>query len=258
MPEPSSTTPVPVLTPAADVLSRPVSILVGHFGSGKTEIAVNLAFRLRERGDDVTLIDLDVVKPYFRSRLAIDELEARGIELVAPRGEHFQADLPIVVRDVRASIGQAVAGRRRVIIDAGGAEVGARVLGSVAGLSDPAVCEMLFVVNGNRPFAETPEAIVQMLRQIEEVSRLRVTGLIANTHLMDETTVAIVREGIHLAAEVGRLTGIPLVACTVRADLIESLRVAEGNGVPLLSIERHIMPPLNLRPAGTRRRSSVV
>jgi hypothetical protein len=145
-----------------------------------------------------------------------------------------------------------------VIIDAGGAEVGARVLGSVAGLGDPAVCEMLFVVNSNRPFAETPEAIVQMLRQIEEVSRLRVTGLIANTHLMDETTVAIVREGIRVAGEVSHRTGIPLVACTVRADLAESLRIAEGDGVPMMSIERHIMPPLDLRAPGTRRRSSVV
>jgi hypothetical protein len=251
-------TPSAIPPEAADLLSRPVTILVGHFGSGKTEIAINLAFRLRERQHDVTVIDLDVVKPYFRSRLAIDELEAQGIELVAPRGEYFQADLPIVVRDVRAAIGQATAGRRRVIIDAGGAEVGARVLGSIAGLDDPAISDMLFVVNGNRPFAETPEAVVQMLRQIEDVARLRVTGLLANTHLMEETTVSIVRDGIRLAEVVSRETGIPLRACSVRADLVEAVRTAEGNGLPLLSIERHIMPPLDLLRPGLRRRSSVV
>jgi hypothetical protein len=241
-----------------ELVTRPVSILVGHFGAGKTELAVNLAFRLREREEAVTLIDLDVVKPYFRSRLVIDELEARGIELVAPRGEYVQADLPIVVRDVRGAISQAAAGRRRVVIDAGGAEVGARVLGSIPGLDDPAVAEMLFVVNGNRPFAETPEAVVAMLREIEHVTRLPVTGLIANTHLMDETTVAIVRDGIRLAEAVSHATGIPLSGCAVRADLAEALRAAEPEHLAVLSVDRHIMPPLDLRRQGARRRSGMV
>src|SRR5512143_3783729 len=130
----------------AEVLTARTVIRVGHFGSGKTEIAVNLAYRMREHGDAVTLVDLDVVKPYFRSRGLIEDLEAGGVHLVAPFDEFAHADLPIVVPEVRGAVGQAAAGLRRVIMDVGGAEVGARVLGSIPGLSDPAMPDTLFVV----------------------------------------------------------------------------------------------------------------
>ena len=90
-------------SPALKALQRPVIILVGPFGSGKTELAVNLAFGMRDCGDDVTVVDLDLVKPYFRCRLAKDALEARGIRLVAPTGNRFYADLPIIVPEARAA-----------------------------------------------------------------------------------------------------------------------------------------------------------
>jgi hypothetical protein len=251
------------MTPAAgdplfaEVLTTRISILVGHFGSGKTEIAVNLAYRLRERGEAVTLVDLDVVKPYFRSRGLIEDLEACGIQMVAPRDEFSHADLPIVVPEVRAAVGQATAGLRRVIIDVGGADVGARVLGSIPGLADPAITDVLFVVNGNRPFAEDTGAVVAMLREIERVSRLEVRGLVANTHLMDETTVQTVCDGIDLAASVATATGLRVRFCAVRADLADAVRLLAPH-VPILAVERHIMPPLELRRAGSRRRSSVL
>jgi hypothetical protein len=242
------------------ILRAPVTIFVGHFGSGKTEIAVNLALQLRARGDSVTLVDLDVVKPYFRSRMVVEEFEALRIRLVAPREEHFHADLPIVIPEVRAAIGHAAGGERQTIIDVGGAEVGARVLGSIPGLDDPGVADVLFVVNGNRPFAETPEAIVRMMREIEASSKIRVCGLVANTHLMHETTVDTVRQGLRLAGEVGRMTGLPIRFCAVGADLEPDVRADLDGGpdtVPVLSIDRHIMPPLELRRPGSRRRSSI-
>lgn len=232
-------------------------ILVGHFGSGKTEISINLAYRLRKTGEEVTVVDLDIVKPYFRSRGLVEELQAQGIRLVAPWDEFAHADLPIVVPEVRAAVGQATAGLRRLIMDVGGADVGARVLGSIPGLTDPATTDVLFVVNGNRPFAETTDAVVGMLREIERVSRLKVRGLIANTHLMDETTVQTVCDGIALAGSVGAVTGLPVRFCGVRADLADAVR-ARAAGVPLLPIERHIMPPLDLRRPGSRRRSSIL
>ncbi len=239
------------------ICQRQITILVGHFGSGKTEIAVNLARLLRERGDTITLVDLDVVKPYFRSRGLIEDLEAIGVQLVAPRGEFSHADLPIVVPEVRAAIGQATAGLRRVIIDVGGAEVGARVLGSIPGLTDPAVTDVLFVVNGNRPFADTPDAVAAMLREIESVSRLTVRGLAANTHLMDETTAQTVLTGIDLAASVGAATSLPVRFAAVRREVADAVRLAVPD-LPLLVIERHIMPPLELRRPGQRRRSSIL
>jgi hypothetical protein len=242
----------------ASVLRRRVTILVGHFGAGKTELAVNLAFALRERETAVTLVDLDVVKPYFRSRMVVDELESRGIELVSPRGALLQADLPIVVPQVRAAVGQAAAGLRYALIDAGGAEVGARVLGSVPGLDDPSLTDVLFVVNGSRPFAETPAAVVRMLREVERASRLRVTALVANTHLMHETTPAIVEAGIRLAEAVAAETALTIRCCVVAGDMAASLSSLDAAGPPLLRIERHIMPALDGPRAGARRRSSVV
>ncbi len=239
------------------ILRTRITILVGHFGSGKTEIAVNVAFGLRKRTNFVTLVDLDIVKPYFRSRGLLEDLEAQGVDVVAPRDEFSHADLPMVVPEVRAAVGQATAGLRQVIVDVGGAEVGARVLGSLPGLDNPETTDVLFVVNGNRPFAETTEAVVAMLREIERVSRLTVRGLVANTHLMDETTVQTVIDGVELATSVGRETGLPVRFCAVRADLLDGVR-CRARHVPLLPVERHIMPALDLRRPGRRRRSSIL
>ena len=195
---------------------------------------------------------------YFRSRLAQDDLQARGIELVSPTGEYFQADLPIVVPGVRAAIAEAAAGRRRVVVDVGGAEVGSRVLGSIPGFAEPGTSDILFVVNGNRPFAETPEAIVAMLREVEQGARLKVNGLVANTHLIEETTADIIRAGVDLAHEVGRETHLPVRFCGALARLAPASDGRFSGGVPILPLERYITPPIELRRPGSRRRSSVV
>lgn len=243
------------------MVRRPVTVLVGHFGSGKTEIAINLAFALRALGRHVTLVDLDIVKPYFRSRSALDALTAHGVDVVVPPGEQLHADLPIVLPEVRGAVGRAKAGNGQVIIDVGGAEVGARVLGSIPGLDDPAVTDTLFVVNGRRPFAESVDAIVKMFDEVQSAARLRVTGLISNTHLMNETTVDVVREGMALAAALRERTGVPVRAHAMLSRLASHL-ADEGSGAladeaPVLAIDRHIMPPLDLRRPGARRRSSI-
>jgi hypothetical protein len=258
----SSSYRVPACSGVQPLLRRPVTVLVGHFGSGKTEVGINLALGLRAERQDVTLVDLDIVKPYFRSRSAAGILAEGGIHLVVPGGEWFHADLPIVSPEVRGAVGRATAGGGRVIIDAGGAEVGARVLGSIPGLDDEAVTETLFVVNGRRPFADTPGAVAAMLDEIQRVARLRVTGLVSNSHLMDETTVEVVLEGIELTAAVSERTAVPVrfhaVTSSVASAVAERLARHGGGSEPLLSVDRHIMPPLDAPPPGTKRRSSIV
>ena len=241
---------------AIDALTAPVTVLVGHFGAGKSEIAVNLAFGWRDRGEAVAVVDLDVVKPYFRSRLLRDEMEARGITLVVPQDDRFYADLPIVVPEVRGAVGRAMAGRGRAILDVGGADVGARVLGSMAGLDDPALTDVIFVVNGNRPFAESPDAVIAMLREIERVSKLKVTGLAANTHLINETTDETVVEGIALCDAVSRSTGLPVRFWAMLAHLATD--PAAFSALPWLPLTRQITTPLEPGPHGRRRRSSIV
>lgn len=242
---------------AFEVLTTPVTLLVGHFGAGKSEISLNLAMGWRALGWAVTLVDLDVVKPYFRSRLLRDELTAQGIEVVLPEGDRAFADLPIVVPAARAAAGLSADVHRKVILDVGGGEGGARVLGSLRGLDDPAVTDVLFVVNGSRPFAETVPDVVRMLRDIEHTARVGITGLIANTHLIDETTRDVVASGLALARRVADETGLP-IRCWAAVGALATEELPEADGLAVLPMTRQITPPIGWRTGGVRRRSSVV
>ncbi len=243
---------------ALDLPLRSSTILVGHAGSGKTEIAINLALGLRQGGAAVTLVDLDLVKPYFRCRLAKDELEARGIRLVAPGGDRFYSDLPILVPEARAAGRDGKDGR--VIYDVGGSDLGARVLGSFGDLLDPVSTDLLFVVNGRRPFAEDLASRRAMLLDVQAAARMPVTGLVANTHLMQETTVEIVMAGICAARELAAATGIPLRFCAMLAGLVRGVSGSggEADGLPILPLERYIVAPFMPPPPGVPRRPSVV
>jgi len=225
---------------AFEALSAPLLILVGHFGSGKSEIALNLAFGFAERGREVSVVDLDVVKPYFRVRLARHELHAKGIRLIVPDDERYYADLPIILPQVRGALARDDNGNARVIVDAGGDDQGVRALGAMADLVDPARADLLFVVNIRRPFAEDQAGLLAMLREIEAAARLPITGLVANTHLMEETTPEIVRSGLAAARELSATTGIPLRFCAVLKRFADAVR---DEDCPLLLIERHVLPP---------------
>jgi hypothetical protein len=149
-----------------------------------------------------------------------------------------------------------MAGHGRAILDVGGADVGARVLGSMAGLDDPALADIIFVVNGNRPFAESPAAVIAMLREIERVAKVRVTGLAANTHLINETTDETVTAGLALADAVSRDTGLPVRFWAMLEHLAPDPSVFSP--LPWLPLSRQITTPLDPRPHGLRRRSSIV
>lgn len=235
------------------MFERRVTLVVGHFGSGKTEIALNGALRLADSGVSVTLVDLDVVKPYFRSRSARTMLSERGVELIIPSGENVFADLPIIVPRIRGALRD---GEQRVIIDVGGDDTGARVLGSLADVMPTDDIECLLVLNFRRPGTRDAEDALEMIRRIEIVSRVRVSGLVSNTHLMDETTPAVVEEGFRLAAETGRRAGVPVVAVTVPgevADRLDPEAVALGGmSCPIIPLERIVKPPFELAPPERR------
>ncbi len=254
--------PVPATTAGAalDLFPRHALVLVGHFGSGKSELAVNLARRFRRDGREVTLVDLDLIKPYFRCRLAKNDLEADGVRLVAPDGDRFYADLPILVPEARGVARNGTGTTGRVIFDVGGSDLGARVLGSLSGLLDAAATDLLFVVNANRPFAGDLAACTAMVRSIEAAARMAVTGLLSNTHLMDETTVDTVRDGIRLAKALEQSTGIPLRCCAVQAGLAQAVSGPDGtlDGITILSLERHIVAPFAKQPPGSRRRADLL
>lgn len=216
-----------------------VSIVVGHFGSGKTEIAVNGAIRKAAAGEQVALVDLDVVKPYFRSRSTREQMSALGVRVIAPEGDVAHADLPIVLPEVRRVFGEP---GLAVILDVGGDPVGTRALGSVSDAVPVADTEVLLVLNFRRPYTENVEDAATMVEGIARAARLPVTGLVSNTHLLDETTPDLVREGWALAVDTGRRLGIPVLAVCCDERLRPALRDDEFP-CPLVGLRRLIHPP---------------
>jgi hypothetical protein len=221
------------------LFEKRVTIIVGHFGSGKTEISLNGALYLSKDNTDVTVVDLDVVKPYFRSRAARELLEKAGIGLISPGGEHHHADLPIIVPEIRNAL---VDKTGKLVIDCGGDGTGARVLGSLAGVIPVDDSDCLLVLNFRRPFTRNVDEAVQMINEIEAVSRMKVTGLISNTHLMNETTPEVVKDGCRLSRETGEKLGIPLVTVAVDRNTMEGLDEAEFS-CGLTILDRIIRPP---------------
>jgi len=220
-------------------LPHAVTVFVGNFGSGKTEIAINYALLLANRGERVRLVDIDLVNPYFRSREAREYMQAHGVEVVAPTGEYAFADLPIMMAEVGGTL-HAQPGR--VVFDVGGDDLGARVLGGFATLLVEAKAAVLQVVNARRPFTDSLAGCRQMYDELEAAARVRIGGLVANAHLINETTPEVVRQGIALAREMEQATGVPLVFAAVERGVLQQCGQADL-GCPVLAIDRYMTSP---------------
>ena len=184
-------------------------IFTGGLGSGKTEIAVNYCITLRdEKKSPVYLIDLDIVKPYYRSRHLKKQLVNDNIVLVAPPDPYLYADLPLVPPEINALLRHPSG---TVVVDVGGDDAGARVLGCFSEILKSRSYHFLYVINTKRPFAEKPGEIMRMIEDIQQVSGLQVTGIINNTHLLWETTPDLVRQGAKVSRDIAKKLGVPLM-----------------------------------------------
>jgi hypothetical protein len=226
--------------PLSWIPSERLVIIVGNYGSGKTEVAVNLAVGLAKSGKRVQIADLDIVNPYFRSREARATMEAHGIRVVIPPGDQAFADLPIVVPQIKAMLEPQ--GDDFSIFDVGGDDVGAKMLSSFHEALGAGRYSLLQVINARRPFTGTVAGCLEMRRRIEESSRLTVTGYIVNTHLIEQTTDDVVVEGVKLAVEVSKASGVPVEVVAAMGELAESPRVL-GLGFKVLELERIMLPP---------------
>lgn len=218
-----------------------VTVFYGLYGSGKTEISINYAVKLARQGKAVTIVDLDAVTPYFRVRDVRDRLIQEGIVVVAPKESIRHADLPVLPEGVRTVLQQ---GPGEVVVDVGGDPTGARVLG---GLEDALSRDAkgLFVVNSSRPFTRTVEDAKKAVANIAASAGLRPSGLVANTHMTDQTTVEHVVQGVQFARELGRQIGLPVVFCAAPADLKSKEEEIAGRteGLPVLWLERFLKKP---------------
>ncbi len=219
-----------------------VAIITGNYGSGKTEVAVNWTMHMARAGvTGLALADLDVVNPYFRCRGAAEPLAAEGVRVIAPPGEQFHADLPIILPEIK---GLLLRTDGTAVLDVGGDDAGARVLRSFAGSFGPH--ELLQVVNAFRPFTDTVEGCLRIQDEIAAASGLRATGIVANGHLLDETTVDTVLRGAELAAEVAARCGLVLRFVTAPRALAAD--VAGRVGAPVLPLDRWLVRPWECRP----------
>ncbi|MCP4601815.1 MAG: cobalamin biosynthesis protein CbiA [Proteobacteria bacterium] len=220
--------------------SSQLVIIVGNYGSGKTEVAVNLAVKLKASGKKVSIADLDIVNPYFRCREALDTMEGFGIRVVVPRGEQHFGDLPIIMPEIKGML-RPTDGEIS-IFDVGGDDVGATPLSSLVEALGDQPYSLLQVINSRRPFTNTVEGCLKMKETIESSSRLKVSGLVVNSHLLDETTPEIIMEGVDIAHQVSSQAGVPIEFVAAMSDFIKSPEISDLK-VPILKLERIMLPP---------------
>lgn len=226
-----------------ELTHAPIVLFVGNYGTGKTEVSVNFAEDRHHAGWPVQIADLDLVNPYFRSREVKTIMESLGIGVVAPENDLQNADLPILVPQVRGLIERP---QGLTILDVGGDNVGATVLGSLSDSLKKHPHEMWQVVNGRRPLTDTVAGCVRITREIEAAARLPITGLVDNTHLMDETDLPCLLDGLRYAQAVAQALGVPLLFATCVESLYpEFMRTAPP--CPVLALKRRMLPPWRRR-----------
>ncbi len=230
-----------------------ITVLVGHAGTGKTNVALGLALAEARAGHTVTLADLDVVNPYFRSSDYPELLREAGVRLIAPVMARSTLDTPSLTGELDAAIGQTAADpNARLILDVGGDDDGATTIGRWSRLLADAGAYVLYVVSAFRALTQTPAEAAAMLPDIEDHAHLRANAVLNTSNLGDETTLDHVRHGRAFAREVAALCNIPLVATvvpqvaagTMDADrVIEALTEGEQDPEPLLLMPRLVRTP---------------
>lgn len=199
-----------------------LTILCGHYGSGKTNIAVNMALDLRDQRDNVAIADLDIVNPYFRSKDSEDEFREKNIRLICSDFASSNVDLPSMPADLYAITDDR---DMSVIMDIGGDDRGAYALGR---LRDAILAEndyeMLMVINKFRPLTPDAPSTIEVMREIEWACGIPFTGVINNSNLAGETEAEDVLGSMEYAEEVCELSGLPLVLTTVEERLYDELK----------------------------------
>ena len=187
-------------------LESRVTVVCGHYGTGKTNLSINLALDCARHGDDVSLVDLDVVNPYFRSADYADVLTENGVRVVGPNFANTNLDTPSLPAAVRSTIAEG----SRVIVDVGGDDAGATALGVCYRTLTEAEPDVVYVVNRYRSMTTHADEAVQILAEIEAMSHLKATCVANNSHLKRETTEATILDSMGFAEEVASATGLPL------------------------------------------------
>ena len=208
-----------------------LTLLCGHYGSGKTNVAVSLAFHLQELKGNVVVADLDIVNPYFRTKDSLEDFKERGIELICSEYANTNVDIPALPANMyRLTADKDIT----AVIDVGGDDRGAYALGRlVPEIKEEDNFEMLMVINGYRPLTPDAESTIEVMREIESACGLKFTGLVNNSNIGEETTAQTVLDSSDYALQVSKLSKLPIVMTSVKAELYDELCDKIDNLLPL-------------------------
>ena len=211
-----------------------VTLFAGHYGSGKTNIAVNYAVWLKNFGKDVVIADMDIVNPYFRTKDSRDVLEDNGIELISPEFANSNVDLPALPQEMYRVVQDK---SKFAVLDIGGDDRGAYALGRYTpSILEENEYEMVFVANFYRPLTTTPEEALEVMREVEAAGGIPFTAIVNNSNIGWETTAEDVLATVSRAAQLSELSGLPIL-----------FTAAEAKVAPLLSEKLENVLPLHLQ-----------
>ena len=223
------------------MLHKRLTLFAGHYGSGKTNIAVNYALHLAGEGKKVCIGDLDIVNPYFRTADSAKDLEKAGVELISPQFANSNVDLPALPAEAYRLVQDKTA---YAIMDIGGDDRGAFALGRYR----PFILEendyrMAFVANASRPLTRTPEEALEVMREIEAACGIRFTCIVNNTNLASETTPDTVLDSLAYIEKLCEISGLPLWLHTVESTVAQGLTGKLSNVFPLHLQEKYFDLP---------------
>ena len=208
-----------------------ITLLCGHYGSGKTNVAINLAYLLKGEREKVAIADLDIVNPYFRTKDSAKELSEKGIELIVSEYAGSNVDIPALPQQMYSITDDK---SLNAIIDVGGDDRGALALGR---LSDAIKAEndyeMVLVINCFRPLTPDSASTIEVMKEIETASKIPFTAIINNSNIGPETTKEDVISSMSYAEEISSLSGLPVCFTTVKESLYEELKGEIENLLPL-------------------------
>ncbi len=202
-----------------------ITLFAGHYGSGKTNIAVNYAKFIKSKGFDVAIIDLDIVNPYFRTKDSEEELKKCGIEIISSEYANTNLDAPALPKEIYSAIADK---SKKLVIDVGGDDRGAVALGRFApDILEENDFEMLFVANFYRPLTRTAEDALGIMREIELAGHISFTGIVHNSNIGEETTISDVLKKEGELEKLKKISNLPVAMTTVAEDVYNSVENCE-------------------------------